>query len=139
MDHMDNVDKFIAGNDLSMPMEEVPNFYRALIETLDRMGNAAITKPANPLGIAYSLQKVARDYVLRRTNQGDAEQALRVALRIFAYLAPDDLLVQGESCRLLAILLCAQGRSQEAQLCDEKAVSLTMAAFHGGSHDANLN
>lgn len=134
MDHRNNVESFIAGNDLSMPMEEIPKFYRCLIETLDQMANSAITKPANPLGIAYCLQHLARDYVLKQINHRDAEQALKVALRIFVPLAPADLQIQAESCRLLSILLCAQGRYQEAQLCDEKAVSLAMAA---GASDIN--
>jgi hypothetical protein len=137
MDHKDNVDKYIAGYDVSMPMEEIPHFYRSLIETLDLMGNSAITKPAQPLGIAYSLQKVARDYVLKRINYADAERALRVSLRIFACLAPADLLIQAESCRLLAILLSPQARYQEARLCDEKAVSLAMAARLADPRDAN--
>jgi len=128
MDHKETVEQLINGVEVSVPMDEMSKFYRTLIQTLDSMGNAVVTKPSNPLGLAYGLQKVAREYVLSRTNHREAEQALKVALRIFAHLAPDDLQTQAESCRLASILLAAQGRYQEAQLCDEKAVSLAMTA-----------
>lgn len=128
MDHTAKVEQFINGIEVTVPLDEMARFYRSLIQTLDSMGNDVVEIPANPLGLAYMLQKLAREYVLSRTNHREAEQALKVALRIFALLAPDDLQIQAESCRLAAILLAAQGRYQEAQLCDEKAISLAMEA-----------
>lgn len=127
MDHQDLVNKFINGLEISIPIEEVTKFNRCLLDTLDAMGNAVVAKPAHPLGIAYVLHRIARNSVLSRTNHREADRALRIALRIFAYLAPIEFQIQSECCRLLAILLAAQGRFQDAQLCDEKAVSLAMA------------
>ncbi|HEY9793974.1 MAG TPA: hypothetical protein V6D22_26500 [Candidatus Obscuribacterales bacterium] len=126
MDHQQLVDIFITGQEVTVPVEEVSRFYQCLIRTLDAMGNAVVSKPANPLALAYMLHKIAREYILRRTNYADAEQALRVSLRILAYLAADDAEIQAESYRLLAILFTLHRRFDNAQLCDAKAVALAM-------------